>query len=323
VTPSVLDVSLVTAGRGRRHDSYRGEMRVGGRQVESSAITALAPMVLLLPVSLVALSVFWLPVHALWTVSYTTFVIGYLFGAVLLFVRPVQVIVLGGLLGTRAPTRHERVRLDTAWRSVLDAAQQPSRRYVLAVLPADELNAFACGGHLVVVTSHAVETLPRDELAGVLAHELAHHLGFHTIALTLTQWLSVPVLMLARIGFFLQNVAAAATTSYASHSTALTAIGRLVSALLTAVSWVLLSGLLVANALGNVMGRGTEFQADERAVRLGFGPELCSALRRVAADGGGERPRGMRERLAATHPPALTRVAKIEALRRAHRRSPL
>jgi hypothetical protein len=31
--------------------------------------------------------------------------------------------------------------------------------------------------------------------------------------------------------------------------------------------------------------------------------------------GGGERPRTLREHLAATHPPALTRVAKIEALR--------
>ena len=148
--------------------------------------------------------------------------------------------MLARLLGARFPTRDERVRLETAWRSVLQAAGLPGRRYVLAVLPADELNAFACGGHLVVVTSLAVEALPRDELAGVLAHELSHHLGFHTVALTIAQWLSVPVLVLSRIGFFLQNVAAAATTSYASHSAALTAIGRIVSALLTAVSWLFL-----------------------------------------------------------------------------------
>ena len=45
------------------------------------------------------------------------------------------------------------------------------RRFVIAVLPIDELNAFACGGHLVVVTSYAIYTLPRDELSGVLAHE--------------------------------------------------------------------------------------------------------------------------------------------------------
>ena len=206
-------------------------MYSGGRRIESSAVAALAPVVMLLPVTLAALFVFWFPIHLVWDVSYRLFAVVYLASVVVLFMRPVQVIVLARLLGTRWPTRDERVRLDTAWRSVLQAAGLPARRYVLAVLPADELNAFACGGHLVVVTSLAIEALPRDELAGVLAHELSHHLGFHTVALTIAQWLSVPVLVLSRIGFFLQNVAAAATTSYASHSAALTAIGRVVSAL--------------------------------------------------------------------------------------------
>lgn len=292
-------------------------MHVGGRRVESSAVAALVPVFVVLPVALAALAVFWLAVRFVWDVHYTVFVLGYLAGAVLLFLRPFQSAVLTRLLGARPPTRDERVRLDTAWRSVLQAARLPRHRYVLAVLPADELNAFACGGHLVVVTTLAVETLPRDELAGVLAHEISHHLGFHTVALTVAQWLSVPVLVLARIGFFLQNVAAAATHSYASHSAALTAIGRLVSSVLTAVSWVFLSGLLVANAAGNVSGRGAEYQADERAVQLGFGPQLSNALRRVVALGVGERPRGFREHLAATHPPARTRVARIEAMRRA------
>ena len=79
------------------------------------------------------------------------------------------------------------------------------------MLPSDELNAYACGGHLVVVTSFAVAELPRRELAGVLAHELSHHLGLHTVALTIRHWLSLPVVLLARVGFWLQNVATAAT----------------------------------------------------------------------------------------------------------------
>ena len=49
------------------------------------------------------------------------------------------------------------------------------------MLPLDELNAFACGGHLVVVTTFAIDELPEHELAGVLAHELSHHLGMHTV----------------------------------------------------------------------------------------------------------------------------------------------
>ena len=291
-------------------------MSPGTRRFETSAVAALAPVLTLAPVCLAALFVFWLPVRLFWHVSYPMFALAYLAAGSLLFLRPVQVPVLTRLLGARRPTRAESVRLDTAWRSVLEAARMPSKRYVLAVLGSDELNAFACGGHLVVITSLAVETLPRDELAGVLAHELSHHLGFHTVALTATQWLSAPVLLLARVGFFLQNVATAATSSFASNSPLLTVLGRLASALLTAVSWVFLSGIIVAKAIGNWAGRGAEFQADERVIALGFGRELASALRRVVAQGGGSRPIGWRDRLSATHPPARTRIARIEALMR-------
>ena len=293
--------------------------RAAHRNLDSSAITALAPVLAVAPVWLLAILVFWWPVQLLWHVSFVWFAGGYLAAVVLLFLRPVQVFVLAPLMGARQPTPEQRSALAPAWRPVLQMNDLPARRYVLAVLPSHELNAFACGGHLVVVTSYAIEALPRDELSGVLAHELSHHLGLHTVALTVGQWLSIPVLLLARIGFFLQNVASAATTSYASHSSAITALGRTVAALLTAVSWVFLSGLLLSNVLANVVGRNSEFQADHRAVGMGFGRPLATALRRFVADFGGDRPVTWRDRLAATHPPARTRVARIEAVMRAKR----
>jgi hypothetical protein len=49
---------------------------------------------------------------------------------------------------------------------------------------------------------------------------------------------------------------------------------------------------------------------------MGFGRELAGALRHVLASGTGARPVGWRARLAASHPPARTRVARIEALLR-------
>ncbi|MEO6158466.1 MAG: M48 family metalloprotease, partial [Ilumatobacteraceae bacterium] len=132
-----------------------------------------------------------------------------------------------------------------------------------------------------------------------------------------SQWLSVPVLLLARIGFFLQNVATAATDSFARHSTILTAVGRLVSGMLTAVSWVFLSGLVASSALANAVGRNAEFQADQRAVAMGFGRPLANALRRIA--GTKPRPRNWRDRTADSHPPAHIRVVRIEALLRSRR----
>jgi Zn-dependent protease with chaperone function len=282
-------------------------------------VSAFVPVLALIPLWLLALAVVWLPLRVVWHVSFVTFVLVYLAAVILLFLRPVQVVVLAPLLGARRPTRQERATLDIAWRSVLQANGLPARRFVIAVLPVDELNAFACGGHLVVVTSYAIDTLPRDELSGVLAHELSHHLGFHTVALTIGHWLSLPILALARVGFFLQNVATAATRTFARRSSSLTAIGQFAAVILMAISWIFLSGLLLSNAIANVVGRNAELQADRRAVGMGFGRPLASALRRVINERNAGRPPTVRERLASTHPPERTRVAQIEALLRSRR----
>lgn len=303
----------------RGDDAGRTAVTSTRRRVDSSAVSAFLPVVAVLPLWLLALLVVWLPLRVVWHISFLALALGYLAAALLLFLRPVQVAVLAPLLGARRPTRQERATLDVAWRSVLQANRLPARRFVIAVLPIDELNAFACGGHLVVVTSYAIDTLPRDELSGVLAHELSHHLGSHTVALTVRHWLSLPVFVLARIGFFLQNVATAATRTFARRSSFLTVIGQIVSTLLMAISWIFLSGLLLSNAIANVVGRNAELQADRRAVTMGFGRPLASALRRVINDRRGERPTTLRERLAVTHPSARTRVAQIEALLRSRR----
>ena len=96
--------------------------------------------------------------------------------------------MLTPLFGARRPSRDERDLIEPLWRQIAQANHLPADRYILRVLPLDELNAFACGGHLVVVTTFAIDVLPERELAGVLAHELSHHLGMHTVALTIRHW---------------------------------------------------------------------------------------------------------------------------------------
>jgi Zn-dependent protease with chaperone function len=286
------------------------------RHLEASAVTAIGPVVIVAPFCLLALFVVWLPVQLVWDVSFWWFAGGYLAAAALLFLRPIQVVVLTPLFGARPPTGEEASVLWPLWRDLARANRLPPERYVLRVLDSDELNAFACGGHLVIVTSFAVRELPTDELAGVLAHELSHHLGSHTVALTLQHWLSLPVVLLARVGFWLQNVATAATDAFARQSMAWTLFGQLVAGLLRVVSLPFSAALLAADSLGNVVAHRAELQADQRVVRMGYGRHLAAALRRVLAQGGGRRPIGWRARLAASHPPARTRVARIDALLR-------
>jgi len=280
-------------------------------------MSSLAPVVAVLPVWLLALVVWWWPVQLVWHVPYHWFALGHLAASVLLFLRPLQTAVLAPLMGARRPTRDELAVLAPAWQPVLQRNRLSSRRFVLAVLPANDINAFACGGHLVVVTSYAIETLPRDELSGVLAHELSHHLGLHTVSSTLVHWLGLPVLILARIGFFLQSVADAATNSWARSSASATTLGRIVAAVLMAISWIFLAGLLLSTTLANAVARSSELHADRRAVQMGFGRPLAIALRRFVGDVGGDRPASWRERLAASHPPPRTRIARIEAMLRA------
>lgn len=292
------------------------EATEGGRRLDRSALTALLPVAALLPFWVLAMFVLWLPLRVLVDIPFWMVPVTWLVAGLTLFIPAVQVGVLSPLLGARRPTDAERDVITPIWRDLALAANLPQYRYTLRVIDSDELNAFACGGHLVIVTSFAIDELSPAELSGVLAHELSHHLGLHTVALTVAHWLSLPIVLLARIGFFLQNVARAATDSFASHSAALTAVGRVVAGGLTAVSWVFLAALHASDATANIVGHGSEFEADQRAVRMGYGRPLATALRRVIRLGGGTRPIGWRARLAASHPPARTRVARIEAMLR-------
>ena len=273
-------------------------------------MAAIGPVLVIAPFCVFALFVIWLVLRLVWDFPFWWLAVGYFAAAALLFIRPVQAVVLTPLFGARYEL------LNPLWRHVARVNHLPPERYLLRVLPSDELNAFACGGHLVFVTSFAIVELPRRELAGVLAHELSHHLGMHTVGLTIGHWLSLPVVLFARIGFVLQNVATAATRAFASQSAGWTIVGQLVAGVLNVLSLPFVAALYAADALGNVIGHRSELQADRRVVRMGFGPNLALALRRVISLGGGQRPIGWRARLAASHPPARTRVARIDAMLR-------
>lgn len=274
------------------------------------------PVVAMIPFTLLAILLIWLPFGWLLGIHFWWFVIGFLVAGLALFVRPVQVLVLTPLLRARRPTLAEAAIIEPLWSQIAEANGLPASRYVVRVLPTDELNAFACGGHLVVVTSFAVHGLTESQLRGVLAHELSHHLGLHTVAITIGHWLSAPVVLLARVGFFLENVAHAAAGSFGQQSPLVAALGSVAAVIIRGFSWIFTAALRGSDALANLVGHSSEFEADRRAVRMGFGRELASALRELLAQGTGRRPIGWRARLAASHPAARTRVARIEALMR-------
>ena len=52
----------------------------------------------------------------------------------------------------------------------------------------------------------------------------------------------------------------------------------MVAALLTVLSWPFVAALYLADSAGNVVGHRSEFQADRRVVRMGYGRNLSAAL---------------------------------------------
>lgn len=283
------------------------------RRLDGHAVAAVLPVLALLPAWATSVAAFWWVVSLVKETPYWAFAgAWFLLGAVL-FWQPVQRVFLQRLIGARTPTREERARLHNAWSEVAQRNHIPPSRFVLAVVDSTDLNAFATGGHLVVVSTWAIDNLAEDELTGVLAHELSHHLGMHTLALTVSQWLTVPIVLLARIGYQLQNVAQAAGDAIERRSTGAALVGRTMAGLLTIVSWLFLTTITVSQSIGNIVGKGAEFAADARAVEMGFGKQLMRSLRRVVEAGRGERASNWRDRLVSAHPPARTRIARIDA----------
>ncbi len=128
-------------------------MEQSRRRLDTSAFAAMAPVVALLPVWLIAIGLIWLPVGMASDVSYLFFAsMAMLFGVVL-FSRPVQQIIFARMLGARPPTSSELLALQPAWNIVSQANNLLPNRFVLSVVKRDETNAFACGGHLLVVSS--------------------------------------------------------------------------------------------------------------------------------------------------------------------------
>ena len=284
------------------------------RRVEYSAVTAFAPVLALFPVWLAAVALLWIPFNWLFGVPFTHFAIGeFLFGIVL-FSRPVQRLLFVRLLGARQPTEIERTNLESAWKVVEQQAGIRPGRFVLSVADVDDINAFACGGHMLVVSAFSIEHLTEDELTGVLAHELSHHLGGHTVALTIAQWMSMPILGLAQLGIRVRDIGLRISKRLEGEYPTFKLVGWIINIVLTSLSRVLLIGFLLAQSLGEIVGRSAEFQADRRAHAMGFGRELRYALTRVIHRTPASEPTRFLSRVLLSHPPAIDRVARLDAM---------
>ena len=83
-----------------------------------------------------------------------------------------------------------------AWSAVIEhSGRSDGDRYKFKVLDTEEFNAMAGGGHIVFITTTALEATDDEALRGLLAHELGHHVGAAPDrAFPLEIWIMRPVI---------------------------------------------------------------------------------------------------------------------------------
>ncbi|WP_299911581.1 M48 family metalloprotease [uncultured Paracoccus sp.] len=188
------------------------------------------------------------------------------------------------------------------------------------VLATEQPNAFATGRNpqnaAVAVTQGLLANMPREELAGVIAHELAHIKNRDTLTMTVTATLAGAIAMLGNMMMF--------TGGRDSRGGGFGAILAMIFA------------PLAAGLVQMAISRTREFEADREGAEISGQPlALANALARIATLAGrtlnipAERNpaaaplfiinplHALRaDRLFSTHPPTEERIARLQAMAR-------
>lgn len=299
-----------------------GRIHVAARQRHTD-VTALLGLVLHLPQLLASVAVVSLVAYAVdvlggppwWLLS-----AGWALSGVLAFHRPSERLMARRLFGLRHPAPHEAELLRTVWREVTARAGVDGTAYQLWVEDSDDLNAMATAGHVVGVTSHAMQQLHPSQLAAVLAHELGHHTRGHAWATLLAFWYALPGRIAWHLLMRLVDRIHDMTTGAMILSVGLLAAVVIAS---TVATYGLIFLPLVTPYLLAAVSRRSELRADEHAADLGFAPQLMAVLSQeldldgheAAGPADGPKPgkEAIIERLLDSHPDTHTRLHHLQA----------
>jgi heat shock protein HtpX len=225
------------------------------------------------------------------------------------------------MYGAQAVSEAEAPQLFATVRELAARASLPMPK--LYLIPEDAPNAFATGRNpehaAVAVTRGLVQTLSRDEVAAVIAHELGHIRNRDTLIMTLAATFAGALSMLANMAMWSSLIGGRSSDEDdGGHP-----LAGLVGVLMAPIA---------ATLIQMAISRSREFLADDAGARICGNPiPLASALRKIESmsrrvpmhsgspatahlfiqnpfTGGGL------VRLFSTHPPTEARVARLEAM---------
>jgi heat shock protein HtpX len=222
--------------------------------------------------------------------------------------------------GAQEVDEHSAPELVAIVRELAQRAGLPMPRVYLMDSP--QPNAFATGRNpqnaAVCATTGLLNTLSRDEIAGVIGHELGHVRNHDTLTMTITATIAGAISMLAQFGMFFRG---------GNRDSGLGIVGSVLMLILAP-----LAAMIVQMAIS----RTREYAADNLGARISGRPDaLASALvkisriaEKVPNDTAETHPataplfivnplsgRGM-DNLFSTHPSTENRVAALDKLSR-------
>ena len=220
-------------------------------------------------------------------------------------------------------TEQQAPELYSIVRTLATAAQIPMPKVYL--IPEAAPNAFATGRNpqhaAVACTEGLLKMLSRDEIAGVLGHELGHVRNRDTLIMVIAATLGGAISMIANIAQWGMIFGGGRSSDDDGPHPAAMLVGIIVAPLAAALIQMAIS-------------RSREFLADEQGARLSGNPlALASALRKIEGysreapmhHGGPATAHlfiinpftaGAFAKLFSTHPPTEERVARLEQFAR-------
>ena len=224
--------------------------------------------------------------------------------------------------GAQEVDEHSAPELVAIIRELAQHATLPMPRVYLMDSP--QPNAFATGRNpqhaAVCATTGLLNTLSREEIAGVIGHELAHVRNHDTLTMTITATIAGAISMLAQFGMFFRG-------GSRNSNSGLGVVGSVLMLILAP-----LAAMIVQMAIS----RSREYAADNLGARISGRPDaLASALVKISQvaeqipnETAESHPttaplfiinplsgRGM-DNLFSTHPSTENRIAALEKLAR-------
>ncbi|MBS3088535.1 M48 family metallopeptidase [Candidatus Pacearchaeota archaeon] len=176
-------------------------------------------------------------------------------------------------VNARAANRAEHSKFINAAENMALASGLPVPK--LYVMNSSEINAFASGRNpenaVICATSGAIEKLDKQELEGVIAHEMSHIANYDIRFMTLTAVLVGMISIIAQM--FLRNLWFAGNDDRDSKAGLLIMLAAVIAAILAPIA---------AQLVSLAISRRREFGADSTAVKFTrYPPGLKKALEKI------------------------------------------